>query len=85
MRLALKAGVSLLIVLALLAVGAFTALYLNAATPEHPVGFAKILVKDPQDKPLEVAIWFPTDSRPEPSVVGLSAQMVATNGDIALY
>ena len=80
MRLALKVGVSVLIVLALLVTGAFTALYLNAVTPEHPVGFAKIAIEDPQDKPLEVAIWYPTDSRSGLSVIGLSAQMVATNG-----
>jgi hypothetical protein len=34
MKLALKVGASLLIVLALLLVGALTTLYLNAATPE---------------------------------------------------
>jgi len=82
LRLALKVGASLLIVFALLVAGAFTALYLNAATPEHPVGFAQIAIMDPRDKPLEVALWYPTDSRPGPSLIGLSAQMVATNGAV---
>lgn len=83
MRPALKVGVSLLIVLALLISGALAVLFLHAATPDHPVGFTKTAIGDSQDKPLEVAIWYPTDARPAPSVIGLSAQMVATNGAIA--
>jgi predicted dienelactone hydrolase len=83
MRLALKVGIGLLIVLALLVAGAFAALYLNAATPERPVGFEEIVIKDPQDKPLAVAVWYPTESRPGLTVIGLSAQMVATNGAVA--
>ena len=82
MKLALKVGASLLIVLVLLVIGAITTLYLNAATPEHPVAFAEIAIKDPQDKPLAVAIWYPTDSRSGLSVIGLSAQMVAKNGAV---
>lgn len=83
MKLALKIGAALLIVLVLLAVGAFATLYLNAATPEHPVGFAEIAIEDAQDKPLWVAIWYPTDSRSGLKVIGLSAQSVATNGAVA--
>ena len=82
MRLALKVGAALLIVVVILVTGAFTALYLDAATPEHAVGFAEIAIKDPHDKHLEVAIWYPTDSRSGPSVIGLSAQRVATNGTV---
>lgn len=80
MKLALKVGAGLLTVSVLLVIGAITTLFLNAATPEHPVGFAEIAIRDPQDKPLAVAIWYPTDSRSGPSVIGLSAQMVAKNG-----
>ncbi len=79
MRLALKIGAGLLIVLVLLAAVAFSALYLNASKPEHPVGFTQIAIRDPQDKPLEVAIWYPTDASPSFSVIGLSAQKVAPN------
>jgi predicted dienelactone hydrolase len=82
MKLALKVGASLLIVLALLVAGALAMLYLNAATPEHPVGFTEIAVKDPHDKPLQVDIWYPTDSRSGLSVIGFSAQRVATNGAV---
>ena len=82
MKLALKVGAGLLTVSVLLVIGAITTLFLNAATPEHPVGFAEIAIRDPQDKPLAVAIGYPTDSRSGPSVIGLSAQMVAKNGAV---
>jgi predicted dienelactone hydrolase len=83
MKLALKIVAGLLIVLALLVTAALVTLYLKAATPEHPVGFAQVAVKDPQDKPLQVDIWYPTDSPPGLSIIGLSAQKVATNGTVA--
>lgn len=83
MKLALKVGAGLLIALALLVVGVLATLYLNTATPEHPVGFAEATVTDPQDKPLQVDIWYPTDSPSGLSLIGLSAQKVATNGTVA--
>lgn len=83
MKLGLKIGAGLLIALALLVAAALATLYLDAATSEHPVGFAEIAIKDPQDKPLRVDIWYPTDSRSGISVIGLSAQKVAANGAVA--
>jgi predicted dienelactone hydrolase len=83
MKLALKIIAGLLIALALLVLGVLAAVYLKAATPEHPVGFAEIAVKDHEDKPLQVDIWYPTDSAPGLSLIGLSAQKVATNGTVA--
>jgi predicted dienelactone hydrolase len=83
MKLAFKIGAGLLIALTLLVVGAVATLYLKAATPEHPVGFAEIAVKDPLDKPLRVDIWYPTDSPPGMSIVGPSAQKVAAKGAVA--
>jgi predicted dienelactone hydrolase len=83
MKLVLKIGVGLLLALALLVVAALATLYLKAATPEHPVGFAKVAIKDPQDKPLQVDIWYPTDSPSGLSIVGLSAQKITTNGTVA--
>jgi len=83
MKLALKIVAGLLIALALLVLGVLAAVYLKAATPEHPVGFAEIAVKDHEDKPLQVDIWYPTDSPPGLSLIGLSAQRVATNGTVA--
>ena len=82
MKRAAKIGLSVLVGLALLAMVAFAALYLNAATPEHPVGFAAMAIQDPQDRPLEVAVWYPTDSRPSPTLIGLSAQRVAAHGAV---
>jgi len=49
MKLALKIGAGLLIALALLVAAALAMLYLNVATPEHPVGFAEIAIKDPEE------------------------------------
>jgi len=83
MKLALKLGAGLLIAVALFAVGMLAMLYLNAETPEHPVGFAEIAIKDPQDKPLQVDIWYPTDSPPGLSIIGFSAEKVASNGTVA--
>jgi predicted dienelactone hydrolase len=83
MKLALKISAGLLIALALFAAAGLATLYLNAATPEHPVGFAAIAIKDPQDRPLQVDIWYPTGSASGLSVIGLSAQRVATNGAVA--
>ena len=82
MKLAIKIVAGLLIVLALLVTAALATLYLKAATPEHPVGFAQVAVKDPQDKPLQVDVWYPTDSPPGLSIIGFSAQKVATNGTV---
>jgi len=82
-KLALKIGAGLLIILALLVLGVLAMLYLKAATPEHPVGFAQIAVKDPEDQPLQVDVWYPTDSPAGLSIIGLSAQKVATNGAVA--
>jgi predicted dienelactone hydrolase len=83
MKLALKIVAGLLIALALLVLGVLAAVYFKAATSEHPVGFAEVAVKDPQDKPIQVDIWYPTDSPPGLSLIGLSAQKVATNGTVA--
>jgi predicted dienelactone hydrolase len=83
MKLALKIVAGLLIALALLVIGVLATLYLNTATPEHPVGFAQIAVKDREDKPLQVDLWYPTDSQPGLSLIGFSAQKVATNGAVA--
>jgi predicted dienelactone hydrolase len=80
MRLALRIIVGLAVVLTLLVVGAVAVLFLSAEKPEHPVSFAQVLVQDPQDKPLDVGIWYPTDARPGLSLIGLSAQRVAKDG-----
>ncbi len=82
MRLVLKIAGGAVLVLALVAAGAIATIFLNAATPANLVGFQEVTVADAQDKPLNVAIWYPTNSLPGRTLVGLSAQMVATNGAV---
>jgi predicted dienelactone hydrolase len=73
-----------IVVLLMLAVGGLVAsLYMNAATPTHPVGFMQVAVRDPDDKPLQVGIWYPTDSHAGTKLIGLSMQKVAGNGNVA--
>lgn len=82
MKLALKIVGGLVAVLALVAISAVAALFFSAEKPAHPVGFAQLTVEDPQDKPLDVGIWYPSDSPSGRSLIGLSAQMVARNGPV---
>jgi predicted dienelactone hydrolase len=82
MKLALRIAGGILLLL-VLAVGGFAAsLYFNAATSEHPVGFQQVMVRDPQDKPLTLGIWYPTDAKPGVTLLGLSMQSVARDGNV---
>ena len=83
MKLALKILTGLVVALAVAAIGVFAALLVSAERPARPVGFELLTVHDPQDKPLDVGIWYPTDSPPGFNVIGLSAQRVASNGPVA--
>lgn len=47
------------------------------------VGFAVVAVSDPQDRPLQVAIWYPADAAPEWLDMGLSRQHVARGAPVA--
>jgi predicted dienelactone hydrolase len=82
-RLALKilGGVALLLMLAV--AGLAVSLYLDAATSEHPVGFQRVTVHDPDDKPFTLAIWYPTDAKPGATLMGLSMQTIARNGNVS--
>ena len=82
MKLALKIIGGMVLVVLLVVMGGVAAVFLNAAKPPHRVGFEQVTVLDTQDKPLDVGIWYPTDSKPSPTVIGLSAQWVATNGTV---
>jgi len=44
------------------------------------VGFQQVTVPDLKDKPLEVAIWYPSTAPASPQPLGLFQQTVATNG-----
>lgn len=46
------------------------------------VGFATVSIADPQDKPIETAIWYPTDAAPSPIDLGLSRQSLAPQGRV---
>lgn len=83
MKILLRVVVGFLLTLALL-VGAITiSLFVVAARPKHWVGFQMITVRNPQGKPLQVAIWYPTDSQPGFRLIGFLPQMLATNGTAA--
>jgi predicted dienelactone hydrolase len=61
---------------------AVTALML-LATPAGAVGFQHVAAPDPGDQPLEVGIWYPSDTPATEQPLGLLRQTVAPNGVIA--
>jgi predicted dienelactone hydrolase len=81
-KLTLRIVLALVGVLVLAAAGAIGALLLDAQTPPHPVGYSQFSIPDPQDRPLEVGVWYPTDGQPRLRLVGLSFQRVASDGNV---
>jgi len=57
--------------------------YALMAGPAGAVGFQWQSAPDPDDKPLEVALWYPSDAPVAPQTLGLSQQSVAVGGPIA--
>jgi predicted dienelactone hydrolase len=53
------------------------------ATPAGAVGFQQVTAPDPDDRPLEVGIWYPSAAATSPQRLGLYQQTVAPNGAIA--
>jgi predicted dienelactone hydrolase len=47
------------------------------------VGFQWITVADPEDQPLDVAVWYPSDFSVAPQALGLHRQTVAADGAIS--
>jgi len=47
------------------------------------VGFAVVSMSDPADKPIELAIWYPTSAEPASMDLGLARQLVARDAPIA--
>lgn len=76
-------GISSLLILVIVAVAITTSLYIDAARPEHRVGFQMVTVHNPDGKPLQVAIWYPTTSQPGFRLIGHVPQVLATNGTVA--
>lgn len=83
MKLVLKLFGVVVLLVALAVIGAFASLRMGAATPLHPVGFTQVTVRDPDDKPLDVGIWYPTHSPAGLNLIGFSMQRVASNGTVA--
>jgi len=54
-----------------------------ATTPALSVGFAQVMVPDPDGPPLEAGIWFPSDAPASLQRLGLYTQTVATGGAVA--
>ena len=82
MKLVAKVLLGLVLVFAVVVIGVLAAVVLDAARPANPVGFEQATVPDPQDKPLAVGIWYPTNSQSRPTLMGLSVQRIAMNGTV---
>jgi predicted dienelactone hydrolase len=52
-------------------------------TSAGAVGFQWIIVADPEDRPLDVAVWYPSSSPVAPQALGLHRQTVAADGAIS--
>jgi len=83
MKILVRVFVGLLTTLAVVAILIAASLYAGAARPEHPVGFQTVSVPNPQGKPLQVAIWYPTASRPGFRLVQFQPQVLASDGAVA--
>jgi predicted dienelactone hydrolase len=51
-----------------------------AATFVHAAGFQHGVAADPDGKPLEIGIWYPSQATVQPTVIGLTTMNVAVNG-----
>jgi predicted dienelactone hydrolase len=50
--------------------------------PSRPVGFQLVQVSDSNGTPLNLAIWYPTESGSRPTLLGLTVQYVATGAPV---
>ncbi|MBI1774703.1 MAG: dienelactone hydrolase family protein [Proteobacteria bacterium] len=55
----------------------------SIALPAGAVGFQYVSVPDPDDRPLEVGIWYPSDAPAAPQKEALLPQIVAPDGALA--
>jgi predicted dienelactone hydrolase len=49
----------------------------------HAAGFQSRFAADPNGKPIELAIWYPSQATPAPLTLGLTTMVVALNGPVA--
>jgi predicted dienelactone hydrolase len=54
-----------------------------AAQTRAAVGYQHVFIPDPEGPPIEVGVWYPTDSTPEPVVIELSPQILAQDAPVA--
>ena len=55
----------------------------GAATAAQNVGFQRVTVPDPEGKPLDVGIWYPSESEATAAPLGMFTQVVATDGPVS--
>jgi predicted dienelactone hydrolase len=58
-------------------------LALLAARPAGAVGFAEVSAPDPDDQPLSVLVWYPSNAPAREQTIGLARQVVAADGKVA--
>jgi predicted dienelactone hydrolase len=78
-----KSGSSVRRRLLKLAFASFALLFAIGVTDAGAVGFQWITVADPEDQPLDVAVWYPSDSPVAPQALGPYRQTVAADGAIS--
>jgi predicted dienelactone hydrolase len=59
-----------------------TMLLVIISGPARSAGFQYLTIPDDTGRPIELGIWYPSDARPAPSVLGHVAQTVAVGGEI---
>lgn len=74
-------GIGAFLVTALLSVAGYV--LATSLRSEHPVGFQTVEVQDPDGKPFQVGIWYPTNAFTRPTLTGLLVQFVAPDAEIA--
>jgi predicted dienelactone hydrolase len=66
-----------------LKVAIFALTLLMLIAPARAVGFQHVTAPDPEDQPLEVGIWYPSDALASQQPIGFFSQTVAVDGPVA--
>lgn len=66
----------------LITCGLAAAFALFAAQAQAAVGFQHFTIPDPQGKPIEVGVWYPTDAAPKAERLELDSQTVALDAPV---
>jgi predicted dienelactone hydrolase len=65
------------------AITAFVVVMLGAMPALSAAGYEQIMVPDPAGEPLEVGVWYPSETPAVPLRLGLFVQTVANRGAVA--